>query len=256
MLPSDPGAQDFMAELPIPWPSGCGGTLPPKGLAVALVGGREASAAGKARAKAWAKELTQAGVAVLSGLARGIDGAAHTGALEAGPTWGIMGSGLDHPYPPEHTRLMERMAAASGGVITPFPEALPHKWHFPRQDWLLAAWTRGVVVVEAQTKSGSLVTARLALDWAGSFGPAPAPRKIPWRRAPMGSCGKVQREPAAARQTYWRTWQASPWGRFTLDARGIDPLLNDLERTVTKLVIVESPSKAKTITKYLGKEGL
>ncbi len=164
VLPSDPGAQDFMAELPYPVALWVRGTLPPKGLAVALVGSREASAAGKARAKAWAKELTLAGVAVLSGLARGIDGAAHTGALEAGATWGIMGSGLDHPYPPEHIKLMDRMAE-SGGVITPFPpEALPQKWHVPRRNWLLAAWTRGVVVVEARTKSGSLVTARLALD--------------------------------------------------------------------------------------------
>lgn len=186
VLPSDPGAQDFMAELPYPVALWVRGTLPPKGLAVALVGSREASAAGKARAKAWAKELTQAGVAVLSGLARGIDGAAHTGALEAGPTWGIMGSGLDHPYPPEHTRLMDRMAA-SGGVITPFPpEALPHKWHFPRRNWLLAAWTRGVVVVEAQTKSGSLVTARLALDLGRELWACPGTPENPLAEGPNG----------------------------------------------------------------------
>jgi len=76
-----------------------------------------------------------------------------------------MGSGLEHPYPPEHQPLMERMVAAGGGVITPFPpEAQPLKWHFPRRNWLLAAWTDGVLVTEAQLRSGSLVTARLALD--------------------------------------------------------------------------------------------
>jgi DNA processing protein len=60
---------------------------------------------------------------------------------------------------------MDRMVAAGGGVLTPFPpEAPPRKWHFPRRNWLLAAWTGGVLVVEARLKSGSLVTARLALD--------------------------------------------------------------------------------------------
>jgi DNA processing protein len=141
------------------------GTLPPVGPRIAIVGSRQASARGRARTRAWAKALTEAGVAVLSGLARGIDGAAHLGALEAGSTWGIMGSGLDHPYPPEHRPLMDRMAAAGGGVITPFPpEAPPRKWHFPRRNWLLAAWVEGVLVTEARLKSGSLVTARLALD--------------------------------------------------------------------------------------------
>jgi DNA processing protein len=76
-----------------------------------------------------------------------------------------MGSGLEQPYPPEHQPLMERMVAAGGGVITPFPsEAQPLKWHFPRRNWLLAAWTDGVLVTEARLRSGSLVTARLALD--------------------------------------------------------------------------------------------
>jgi DNA processing protein len=104
-------------------------------------------------------------VAVLSGLARGIDGAAHAGALEAGPTWGILGSGLDHPYPPEHRPLMDRMVAAGGGILTPFPpEAQPLKWHFPRRNWLLAAWVDAVLVMEAAQRSGSLVTAKLALD--------------------------------------------------------------------------------------------
>ncbi len=104
-------------------------------------------------------------MAVISGLARGIDGAAHEGALAAGPTWGVMGSGLDHPYPPEHRPLMDRMVAAGGGVLTPFPpQAPPLRWHFPRRNWLLAAWTQGVLVTEARLKSGSLVTARLALD--------------------------------------------------------------------------------------------
>jgi DNA processing protein len=176
LLPGDPDVDAFLAPLPYPVALWVRGTLPPLALSgiprLAIVGSRQATTRGKIRTQAWAKVLTEAGVAVVSGLARGIDGAAHLGALEAHPgmfglaaTWGIMGSGLDHPYPPEHRPLMDRMVAAGGGVITPFaPEAPPLKWHFPRRNWLLAAWTDGVLVTEARLKSGSLVTARLALD--------------------------------------------------------------------------------------------
>lgn len=177
LLPGDgPAVDALLAPLPYPVALWVRGTLPPADIRaiprVAIVGSRQASTRGRARTRAWAKALTEAGVAVLSGLARGIDGAAHLGALEAVPgpsglrgTWGILGSGLDHPYPPEHGPLMDRMVAAGGGVLTPFPpEAQPRKWHFPRRNWLLAAWTDGVLVTEARLKSGSLVTARLALD--------------------------------------------------------------------------------------------
>ena len=169
LLPGDPGVDALLAPLPYPVALWVRGTLPPVGPRLAIVGSRQASSRGKARTRAWAKALTEAGVAVISGLARGIDGAAHAGALEAGTglaaTWGVMGSGLDHPYPSEHAPLMNRMVAAGGGVITPFPpEAQPLKWHFPRRNWLLAAWTDGVLVMEAAQRSGSLVTAKLALD--------------------------------------------------------------------------------------------
>ena len=165
MLPGEEGVDRLMERLPYPVALWVRGTLPPAGLSVTIVGSRQSSFVGRERTRNWAKELTQAGVAVISGLARGIDGAAHEGALEAGPTWGVMGSGLDHPYPPEHQGLMTRMVAAGGGVITPFPpQSAPQKWHFPRRNLLLAAWTQGVLVMESRIRSGSLVTARLALD--------------------------------------------------------------------------------------------
>jgi DNA processing protein len=104
-------------------------------------------------------------VGVISGLARGIDAAAHVGAMEAGATWGVLGSGLRNPYPTENIPLMDRVVRAGGGVVTCFPpDARPQKWHFPRRNLLMAAWTKGAVVVEAGVKSGSLVTAKLALD--------------------------------------------------------------------------------------------
>lgn len=177
VLPSEPGTAALMEGLPYPVALWVRGTLPPTGPRIAVVGARRASALGLARARAWSRAFAEAGVAVLSGLARGIDGAAHAGALEGGATWGLLGSGLDHPYPPEHRGLMDRMVAAGGGVITPFPpEATPQKWHFPRRNLLLAAWTEGVLVIEAALRSGSLVTAKLAADlgrevWACPGGP-------------------------------------------------------------------------------------
>jgi DNA processing protein len=164
-LPGEPGLDRLLTPLPYPVALWVRGTLPPPGPALAMVGSRQGSRAGKERSRRWARELTAAGITVLSGLARGIDGAAHEGALEAGPTWGIMGSGLDHPYPPEHVGLMGRIVAGGGGIITPFPpDARPLKWHFPRRNLILAAWTLGVAVMEARYASGSLVTAKLALD--------------------------------------------------------------------------------------------
>lgn len=162
-LPGDPGMDALMAGLPYPVALWVRGSLPPQP-AVAVVGARKASPRGLELARIFGRELTEAGLAVISGLARGVDGAAHEGALEAGPTWGALGSGLDHPYPAEHAPLMDRMAAR-GGVITCFPPwAHPKPKHFPRRNVLLAAWSEGVLVVEAQVRSGSLVTAKLALD--------------------------------------------------------------------------------------------
>lgn len=165
LLPGDPDTDRLLAPLPYPVALWVRGAAPPAGPMLAVVGSRKASRAGLARARAWARAFTAAGLPVLSGLARGIDGAAHEGALDAGPTWGVLGSGLRHPYPAEHQPLMARMVGAGGGVLTPFPpEAKPLKWHFPRRNLLLAAWSLGVLVVQGELKSGSLVTAKLALD--------------------------------------------------------------------------------------------
>lgn len=165
LLPGDPEAERLLAPLPYPVALWVRGTLPPAAPAVGIVGARKASGAGLRRAHALGKALAEAGVAVVSGLARGIDAAAHLGALEAGPTWAVLGSGLLRPYPPEHAPLLSRMVAAGGGVLTPFPpQAEPRPWHFPRRNLLLAAWVQALVVVEAAPRSGSLVTARLALD--------------------------------------------------------------------------------------------
>ncbi|HFD16634.1 MAG TPA: DNA-protecting protein DprA [Rhodospirillales bacterium] len=135
------------------------------GPAVAVVGARNASANGRAFARRMARELADAGILVISGLARGIDTAAHEGALEgAGGTAGILACGLDVAYPPENAALMEAIAA-NGLLLSerPFGEP-PRATHFPRRNRLIAALSLAVVVVEAAERSGSLMTARLAAE--------------------------------------------------------------------------------------------
>ena len=184
-LPGDPEVARLLDPLPYPVALWVRGTLPPEGPRLAMVGSRQGTRAVLERARAWARELTAGGVAVLSGLARGVDGAAHRGALEAGATWGIMGSGLDHPYPPEHAGLMDRIVASGGGVLTPFPVAArPLKWHFPRRNLVLAAWTQGVALVAARYASGSMVTAKLALDLGKELWACPGAPEDPLAEGP------------------------------------------------------------------------
>jgi DNA processing protein len=131
---------------------------------VGLVGARNASANGQRMAEALATELAAAGVTVVSGLARGIDAAAHTGALHTGRTVAATAGGLDKPYPPEHADLQARIARR-GAVVTEAPwGTAPQSRHFPRRNRIIAGLSLGVVVVEAALRSGSLITARLAQD--------------------------------------------------------------------------------------------
>jgi DNA processing protein len=133
--------------------------------AVAIVGARNASAGARVIAERLARELAEAGLAVVSGLARGVDTAAHEGALAAGGvTLAAVAGGLDRPYPPQNAALQGRIAE-SGAVVAeaPLGTAAMAKL-FPRRNRIVAGLARGVVVVEAALKSGSLITARLALE--------------------------------------------------------------------------------------------
>jgi DNA processing protein len=131
--------------------------------AVALVGGRNASANGQRMAESLAADLGHS-LVVVSGMARGIDAAAHVGALQTGRTVAAVAGGLDVPYPPEHAALQQRIAEA-GAVISEAPlGTTPQARHFPRRNRIIAGLSLGVVVVEAALRSGSLITARLAQD--------------------------------------------------------------------------------------------
>ncbi len=132
--------------------------------AVAVVGGRNASANGRRMAEMLAADLAIAGLTVVSGLARGVDTAAHIGALHTGKTVAAIAGGLDVPYPPENAELQARIAAG-GAVIAEAPlGTAPQSRHFPRRNRVIAGLSLGVVVVEAAPRSGSLITARLAQE--------------------------------------------------------------------------------------------
>ncbi|HET7747539.1 MAG TPA: DNA-processing protein DprA [Vicinamibacteria bacterium] len=134
--------------------------------AIAVVGARRVTPAGETLARRLAAELAEAGLTVVSGLARGTDTAAHRGALDArGRTVAVLGSGLDRLYPPENADLSRAIVEAGGAVVSELRLGTPpYPQHFPRRNRVIAGWGRGVVVVEAARTSGALQTARSAAD--------------------------------------------------------------------------------------------
>jgi len=133
------------------------------GFSLAVIGSRQCSGYGINTACELARKLAMCGVVVVSGLARGIDTAAHTGAL-TGKTVAVLGSGLLNIYPRENKKLVDDIAA-NGAVISEFSlNTVPDKENFPRRNRIISGLSRGVVVVEAAMRSGALITARLACE--------------------------------------------------------------------------------------------
>ncbi len=141
------------------------GSLPREPL-LAIVGARKASPYGLRIAREWSRYLASAGLGIVSGLALGIDSQAHRGALEAGGyTLAVLGAGLDNLYPPQNRKLAEEIVDQGGALVTEFPlGSQPERWHFPRRNRILAGLCQGVLVVEAALRSGSLITARVAVE--------------------------------------------------------------------------------------------
>ena len=133
---------------------------------IAIVGSRRASHQGKQIATDFAEALASNGVAVTSGLAAGIDSAAHKGGLVCeGGTLAVMGTGPDIVYPPKNVSLHRDIVNAGGACITEFfPGVSAKPWHFPRRNRIIAAMSLGTLVIEAKIKSGTLITANLAAD--------------------------------------------------------------------------------------------
>lgn len=166
LAPGSAGFPAALASIPDPplvvW---LRGALPDHA-SLAIVGARRASARGLATARSFASEIARAGVAVVSGLAYGIDAAAHEGALDGvGPTVAVLASGLDRVTPTGQTRLAERILAAGGAWLSEHaPGGGGRPYHFPERNRLISGLAGATLVVEAREKSGSLWTARHALE--------------------------------------------------------------------------------------------
>ena len=164
---ADPSYPEALKEIydPPPVLYVSGELRPEDRFSIAVVGARRCSHYGRIAAEALAADLARAGLTVVSGLARGIDSAAHRGALRAGGrTIAVLGSGLDRIYPPENARLATEISA-SGAVVSEFPPGTgPARGNFPFRNRVISGISLGVLVVEAAERSGSLITARMALD--------------------------------------------------------------------------------------------
>jgi DNA processing protein len=164
--PTDPRYPALLASIPSPPELDVRGTLmPTDALAIAVVGSRQATAYGIEVAETLAGDLAARGVTIVSGLARGIDTAAHRGALAAGGrTLAVLGHGIAHVYPPENAALAEAIVER-GALLSQFPAGIPPLSSlFPARNRTLAGLALGVVVVEAAERSGALITAGLAGD--------------------------------------------------------------------------------------------
>ncbi|SDF38631.1 DNA-processing protein DprA [Sporolituus thermophilus] len=133
-------------------------------LLIAIVGARRATSYGRNVAQMLGAGLAAAGIGVVSGAARGIDTAAHKGALQKGPTYAVLGCGVDVCYPPENAKILAEIAE-TGGIISEYaPGTPPHAGHFPARNRIINGMCRGVVVVEAGERSGALITVDYALE--------------------------------------------------------------------------------------------
>ena len=165
--------------------------------AVAVVGARNASALGLRTARRIARELGAAGRVVVSGLARGIDGAAHEASLPTG-TIAVLAGGIDYVYPEEHAALAGRIVAEGGALVAECAVGTqPTSRHFPRRNRLVSGLAEGVVLIEAAIRSGSLITARFALDQGREVMACPGAPEEPR----SGGCNQLIREGAALIRT-------------------------------------------------------
>ena len=175
---------------------------------IAMVGSRHPTPAGLETAFGMAADFSRAGLSVVSGLAMGVDGAAHEGALSAaGGTVAVVGTGLDRVYPARHRDLAHRIAA-QGLLLSEYPLGTsPHPANFPQRNRLIAGLSRGTLVIEAALKSGSLITARLALEAGREVMAVPGSIHSPQSRG----CHALIKQGAALVETAQDALEAIRW---------------------------------------------
>ena len=171
-----------------------------EGPSLALVGSRRITPEGKQLAYQWSQQLTWQGLHLISGLAVGVDGQVHRGALQAvsegapGHTLAVLGHGMDYLYPREHRGLAEELLALGGALVSDYPLGRPpHPSQFPQRNRIITGLALGVVVIEAEVRSGSLVSARLAMEQGREVMAVPGP---PGRQQSEG-CHQLIRQGAA-----------------------------------------------------------
>ena len=233
-----------------------GAVEPRDSLAVAIVGSRHATQYGVAQAERLAGSLARAGLTIVSGLARGIDAAAHRGALAAGGrTIAVLGSGLANIYPPEHVQLADEVAAAGAMLSESPPRTQPMSGAFPQRNRLISGLSLGVIVVEASAQSGALITARHAAEQGRDIFAVPG--RVDSRVS--HGCHRLIRDGAKLVETADDVLEElGPLVEATSDAAGqsvhhpAELLLNDVERQVLSAVT----SDATTIDQVVSSSGL
>jgi DNA processing protein len=218
LAPGNPDYPVLLAATASPPPlSVCGTLLRDDALAIAIVGARRATSYGVEVAERLAADLAARGVTIVSGLARGIDTAAHRGALAGGGrTIAVLGHGIDLRYPPENRALADEIAANGALISQFFPGTPPHPWNFPERNRTIAGLALGVVVVEAAERSGALITAAAAGEFGREVYAVPGKVTSETARGPHG----LLRDGA----TLVRSWTdivqelPSPWRSAVRDA--------------------------------------
>jgi DNA processing protein len=223
--------------------------------AVAMVGARNASAAGQRMARELAQGLSDAGWAVVSGLARGIDAAAHQGSL-AGGTIAVVAGGLDVHYPPENKALQEQISQQGLLLAEQMLGVVPQARHFPRRNRIISGLARGLVVVEAAERSGSLISARFANEQGREVMAVPGSPLDPRARG----CNGLIRQGATLVQSTADVLEAlTPLARSMLDAdrpytpeppTPADPTAQD--RTLVQQALSPTPTPVDEIARATG----
>lgn len=240
---------------------------------IAIVGSRQASSQGLADARLFAKEIAAAGITVISGLAQGIDAAAHEGALgQAGSTIAVLGHGRDLIYPPQHRDLADAIIGSGGLLITEYADQTRAlAWHFPSRNRIIAALARAVLVIEAAPRSGSLITARHALDLGVDVFAIPGSIHMPQSlgtnqliregaqliQSPqqlLEDLGLVPPKPKPHRKTKqaFRTGQAN---QLPLAAQQASLIANDAQSLRVLDELSFQPTEAAAISQRLGLDG-